>query len=906
MSTIDSFVGRATELHELGELLDQSGEPVAVFLVGEAGVGKTALLEAAIGASATADTQVLWARATAAEQSSSYAALDDLIRPALGRLTGLPEPQRRALAAALLLEEAAVPVEPRLVGLAVLSLLRSLRVPVRLAVDDWQWLDAASRAVLSFALRRLDPADAKLIATLRSGEADDALGALLHSLPDGYAREYEVGPLDVPTLGRLVHARTGAWLAPPVLKRLHEACSGNALMALEMVRAREARPATDVRRLLGRRIALLSADARAALRFAAALAQPSPEAVEAAMPGPGRGARGIEEALAAEVLVRDGRRLRFSHPLLVSAVEERTPPSEWRSIHARLAELTADPEQRAHHLAAAADGPDAEVATALERAASRATARGATIAAAELAERAAALTPENDGTLRTRRLLAAAQAEMTIGDGQATRAALEAVIEREPTGPSRAIALHRLADIVTDGTAPQLAEAALVEAGADDALLADIHLSLSNIALFGGSSGRALAHGDAAVRHAETSGEKLLFARALSQLAFVRFSHGEGLQREALLRADSLEREADGLPDRTALEVLGMQLYMSGELAEARELLTAERDRARARGQLDHESSTELLLAEVELRAGRWRPAEDHARRNFEMMRGAELWNAEPAARWACAAVDAHRGRVSSARDHAEAGRQRALEMGDLAFATRCAHVLGFLALSLGDAKEAARHLRCVRDDMAKLGNREPGMFCTDPDVAEALLGTGDIEGARKVQAWLEKRGRALGRTWSIATAMRCRGLIAAAEGRTVDAVADLEAALAAHDAVPQPFDRARTLLALGTAQRRAKRRAEARTSLDTALAIFEELGAALWVQRARAEMARLGGRRAQDRDELTPTERRIAEEVAAGRSNREVAATLFVAERTVEANLTRIYRKLGVRSRSQLARVLR
>jgi predicted ATPase len=124
--TIDSFVGRAAELNELGELLDRSGEPRAVYLVGEAGVGKTALLEAAVAVSAAADTEVLWARATAAEQSSSYAALDDLLRPALGQLPRLPEPQGRALAGALLLEEAAVPVEPRLVGLAVLSLLRSL------------------------------------------------------------------------------------------------------------------------------------------------------------------------------------------------------------------------------------------------------------------------------------------------------------------------------------------------------------------------------------------------------------------------------------------------------------------------------------------------------------------------------------------------------------------------------------------------------------------------------------------------------------------------------------------------------------------------------------------------------------------------------------------------------------
>jgi DNA-binding CsgD family transcriptional regulator len=906
MPTIDSLVGRETELHELGELLEPGGMPVSVFLVGEAGVGKTTLLEAAAKMAVAADARVLWARPTTAERSSSYGALDDLLRPVIGSLSRLPEPQRRALAGALLLEEIAIPVEPRLVGLAALSLLRLLDTPVLLAVDDWQWLDAASGAVLSFVLRRLDPADATLVATVRSGEADDALATLLRSLPAGQAREFEVGPLDAPALGRVVHARTGAWLAPPVLERLHEACAGNALMALEIVRAPEARPTTDVRRLLGRRIAALSADARAALRYAAALAEPSPEGVEAAMPESASGARGLEEALAAEVLVRDGRRLRFGHPLFAAAVEERTPPSEWRSVHARLAELTADPEQRAHHLAAAADGPDEEVATALERAARQATARGATIAAAELSERAAALTPEEDRTLRTRRLLAAAQAEMTIGDGQRARACLEAVIEREPAGPPRARALHRLADIVTDGTGPQLAEAALAEAHGDDALLADIHLSASVIALMGAGASHALAHAEAAVRHAEAGGETRVLAAALGHLALVRFCSGEGLQREALLRADSLERQVDGRPwDSTAREVLGAQLYVSGELAEGREVLTAERDRARARGQFDHEIMAVLLLADVELRAGRWQLAEDHARRNLEMTLGAELWNAEPAARWACAAVDAHLGRVPSARDHAETGRRLALGVGDLAFAARCEHVLGFLALSLGDAKEAARHLRRVRADLARIGNQEPALLAVDPDIVEALLGAGDVNGAREVQAWLEQRGRAQRRAWTIATAMRCRGLIAAAEGRVDDALADLNEALAAHDAVPQPFDRARTLLALGVTQRRARRRAQARTSLKAALAVFEELGATLWVQRARAEIARLGGRPAPDRDELTETERRVANLAASGRANREIAAELFVSERTVEANLTRAYRKLGVRSRTELARRL-
>ena len=348
-----------------------------------------------------------------------------------------------------------------------------------------------------------------------------------------------------------------------------------------------------------------------------------------------------------------------------------------------------------------------------------------------------------------------------------------------------------------------------------------------------------------------------------------------------------------------------MQLYVNGDLAEARQMLTSELERGQARGYLDHESFALLLLTELEVRAGRWQLADDYAWRTLELTLGSDIWNNEPAGHWGRALVDAHLGRVEPARTHAEAGRRQAAELGDLLFATRCSHVLGFVALSLGDAEAAVFHLAPLRASEARLGIREPAAFCIGPDLAEALVLSGDLDAAREIQAELEARGRELGRPWAVATALRCRGLIAAVEGRSGDALADLADAVALHDDVQQPFDRARTLFVLGTVQRRAKQRAEARTSLEAALALFEELGAALWSDRARAEIARLGGRRAKDSDELTETERRIAELAADGRSNREIAGELFVSERTVEANLTRAYRKLGVRSRTELARRL-
>ena len=233
-----------------------------LFVEGDAGVGKTALVEAV---AATARSRVLRARPTAAEAASSFAGLHDLLQPVIGGLARLPVPQRRALAAALALEDSPGQVDPRLVALACLSLLASVDGAVLLAVDDWQWLDTATLAVLTFVLRRLDGGEVKAIATVRTGEADEPLAALIRSLPDGLALELRLTPLDRGALRELVHARTGEWLPPPALARLHDTCAGNPLLALELIRAPGAERATDVRRLLAppaRRSA--AGDARAA------------------------------------------------------------------------------------------------------------------------------------------------------------------------------------------------------------------------------------------------------------------------------------------------------------------------------------------------------------------------------------------------------------------------------------------------------------------------------------------------------------------------------------------------------------------------------------------------------------------------------------------------------------------
>ena len=264
--------------------------------------------------------------------------------------------------------------------------------------------------------------------------------------------------------------------------------------------------------------------------------------------------------------------------------------------------------------------------------------------------------------------------------------------------------------------------------------------------------------------------------------------------------------------------------------------------------------------------------------------------------------IAAHRGRIEDARARAQAAVARAEAEGMYVAQSGHRWVLGFIELSLGDATAALGYLR----RSFELHNP----FTLDPgqpnlgDLLEALIAVGDLDEAEEVLATWEERALKLDRAWALAILARCRGLLLAARGDLDGAFASFERALAEHARSTDPFHHARTLLALGRTQRRAKKRAAARTTLEDALAHFERLGAPLWAEQTCAELARIGGR-APSNGELTEAESRIAMLVAEGRTNREVAAALFLTVHSVETTLTRVYRKLEVRSRAELAHLL-
>jgi len=276
-----------------------------------------------------------------------------------------------------------------------------------------------------------------------------------------------------------------------------------------------------------------------------------------------------------------------------------------------------------------------------------------------------------------------------------------------------------------------------------------------------------------------------------------------------------------------------------------------------------------------------------------------------PELEFPAAVIAAHQGRLDNARANAEravAGAGAEAE-GIGLDRSLYAGLLGFIELSAGDAPAALPHLRRAHE-LRNLFMLEPGMRLELADLLEALIAVGELSEADEVLTIWQERADALDRAWALAILARGRGLLLAARGELEGAFASFDRALAEHARGADPFQHARTLLALGRTQRRAKRRGAARTTLEEALAGFERLGAPLWAEQARAELARIGGR-TPSRGELTEAEQRIAQLVAEGRTNRDVAAALFLTEHSVETALTRVYRKLGVRSRAELAHLL-
>jgi DNA-binding CsgD family transcriptional regulator/tetratricopeptide (TPR) repeat protein len=907
-------LGREEELRVVGRFLDALAEgPAACVFEGDAGIGKTALWRAGVASARAAGLRVLSCAPGQSEAALSFSSLADLLSDVEPQvLAELAAPQRDALEVALLRGgRSGAVASQRAVATATLSVLDHLAAstPVVVAVDDVQWLDPPSARALEFVARRLERRPVGLLLSLRTG-GSVPLG--LDRSPLGARLELiRVGALSAGVLHQLIKSRLDATFSRAVLLRIHRATGGNPFFALELAAsllsagspaAGEALPVPeDVRELVAGRLRSLPGTTREMLLFAAAMPNPTVDALTRAVRASSTQIRArLAGAEQAGVIKADGESVGFMHPMFASAIYAAASNEERRQAHRRLAELATSTEQRARHLALCTEESDGAVALTVAEAAGEVRRRGAPEAAVELTELAIRLTPADASDERDRRALELGYYLVEAGDPERARGVVLDVADRP--GPLRARALLDLAglDYWGEGSVPAVArcEQALIAAEGDRALEAACHAELAIYCDF--DALRCERHARAALELLDAAGgaaDPDTLVDALLATARASLLLGRGLPSDPIERAFRSESLASESIHRSRVGAqLGQWLKYVDDFAGSRARLEAALSQAVEEGDEGSMPNQLMHLAQLECWSGNWSLASRYAEESFELAEQVgQSFGGPPAMR---ALIDVHVGNVERARSTISE-RLEFVEEKSLAVPLYL-RALGFLEFSLGDAAAAEVHLSRTVELTESFGILEPGVFRVHADLIESLIITGSIDRAEAMLEDLLARARASGVPWSLATGARCRGLLLAARGELDAAEEAFADALTAHERLPMPFERGRTLLGLGLLLRRRNLRRRAGECLEHAHAIFEDLGAPLWAERAQRELRPLGGRPT-SRLTLTPSEQRVAALAASGLTNRQVAAALFISPKTVESNLARVYRKLKIRSRAEL-----
>ena len=909
----ESLLGRAHECVVLEGLLGdiRRGESRSLVLRGEAGIGKTALLDY-LAASAS-DLRILRAVGVDSEMELAYASLHQLCGPLLDRLESLPSPQRRALETVFGLG-AGAPPDRFLVGLGVLGLFSEVgeERPLLCVVDDAQWLDRASALTLAFVARRLLAEPVGIVLAAREpGEA-------LQHLP-----ELEVCGLNDGDARALLTSAVQFKLDERVRDRIVVETHGNPLALLELPRGLRATQLAGGLGLLGahtlsgrieqsftRQLEMLPDDARRLQLIAAAEPLGDPLLLWRAAERLGIAPAAADVAEAEGMLVID-QHVTFRHPLLRSAVYRSAAAEDRRAVHLALAEVTdrdADPDRRAWQMALAAAGPDEEVAVELERSASRAQARGGLTASAAFLERAAALSSDPAG--RAARLLAAARSTRNAGAlGAAGRllsaVQTEALDELGQTGAEilrgqiafdqhhahdaarlLAVAARRVEQVDAvlarktylealtaamrvgdqDGpagmrTVARAARDAPEPAGspdATDALLDGFALLLTEgYGAAAWSLRRALELVVSQGPATDDRGHWLWFAFGGNATTLAQEMWDASAWHALSARYEEFSRDVGALVQlQFALNMVAWVKVFEGDLTDASVMLDEVRRIAEAIG-TPPISYTDIVVAA-------WRGHE---------ARAAELIEAT-----AAQATEAGLGRVVNFADYARAVLYNGLARHP-------------------EARDAAR--TAFERDLA--GH---GPFVV-PEVAEAAARTGDTELLSSALAWLTERTRVTPTDWSLGLEARLRALMAE------DEVADgfFRESIGHMQRTPIRVELARAHLVYGEWLRREGRRKDAREQLRIAERMFTEMGVEAFAARTRSELLATGEkarrRTIETRDDLTAQERQIAGLAREGLSSREIAARLFLSPRTVEWHLRKVFSKLGIHSRRQLATAL-
>ena len=891
-------VGRENELAWIDSLLDAARvESRVVTIDAPAGSGKSAVLHTAAEQAAQVRATVLNCRPSAVEAQYGYAALGDL----LGSIRSFDDVEpvpRRALERALLRADGTEPLDPRAVGLGCLSVLQQLAAlgPLVLLVDDVHWLDVPSADALTFALRRLPERGVLVLGARRTGEPGPALPG--DTVP--------LAPLSDPSMMTLLSQLAiggERHLTTRELRSIVAAANGNPLFAIELARHAARLPPS----ITGHLTVPASLDAVIDLRFdEVSLPVIDALAVVALLAKPritDLGPLGIVPEI--ELAERDGivgtaaGRVQFRHPLYAAAVLQRITPSARRRLHARIAAATENVAARQWHSALAADQPDHGLAARLADHAGVLSARGAGDQAAEFAVLAANLTP-SDAPERHERHVTAARLSFQRGEADLANEMLAeaAQLDPAPAGKVRELMVRATVEFSL-GSAVAARQHALdaLTFCTDDTERVEVHSILARVSY--DNFDRTTEHATIAMELAEhCEVEPAMLANVLAARAGEAFMAGHGLDRAMFERAIAVERSSNTFTANSAYSAFAVLLKIADELDESRDMLL------QVLHDNDDEGSLPFVLShlpQIEVWTGHWDLAEDYAQRHLAAALRTGQHDQATQARVNLALLDVHRGDVSAAAMLAEEVCASGRQMGDIWTERNGLGLLGLVAMAEGDAPRAVAMLGRWHDLAEQMALREPGYCRMQSDYVEALVATGAIDAAAGYADFMIASAQRLGRPSLLAGAQRAGALVAAARGDRDAAVGLGAAAVDGFAATPLVFEHARAQLTLGQIHRRFKEKAAARSALEAALATFDRLGAERLAERTRQDLARIGTRTTHV-TALTETELRVARLAAKGRTVRQVGDELFISPKTVEANLTRVYRKLGLSGRAELA----
>lgn len=902
------LIGRASERQLIDRLLAGArlGESGVLLVTGEPGVGKTALLEDA--ASGTDGMQLLRATGSETERDIAFGGLLHLLRPALGLLDDIPPPQAEALAAALALRPG-TPGDRFAIGAATLSLIcrYAERAPVAILVDDLQLVDEPSAEALMFAARRLmaDP-----IALILAVRADDLSEAAV-----GVPR-LRLGGLDLPSSRDLLES-SSAGVTEDQLGRLHQATAGNPLALLELAADPETWeqsspaaplpvPAT-VAGAFARRMRSLDDDTRAALLVAAATGG-DVRTTAATCERLGIDPAALTTAQTAGLVDLRHGPVRFRHPLLRSAVYASANVDQRRATHAAVADALADedPDRHAWHLSEATWTPSSAVADLLDATAVRAADRRAYAVAATAYERAARLTPEHRTWVA--RMMSAAEAAWFAGAGRRALSILDEIDDVAEAVPShtrvRALELRAAISARTGSLheSRKLVERAAEELDDPDdtvVLLADaIHASF-----YLGDAPSLLALAERTESAMTTVTDPRARALGLMATGMARIVVGRGGADQIRAALPLLTSSEELRAEHGRLPWLMLAPLFLRDADTGDELRQAVRE-ARNRAGVGALPALLFHVARDEATTDRWARAEANYTEAIRLARETgqttELATSLAGLAW----LESRQGKEIGCRAHADEAltlcQPRHIHLGEawVLFA------LGDLELGLGNPAAAVEQFDKLTGLLDTLGVSDPDLS-PQPELVDALIRLRREAEARTAAHRYLNTANAKGQPWACARAERAVGLLAPDD--EIDH--HFRAALQIHERTLDRFEVGRTLLGYGSRLRRARRRVDARPQLREALAVFDELGASRWSDQAAAELEATGEtvrrRGPADIAALTPQELQVSLLLAEGRTTREAAAALFLSPKTVDYHLRKVYTKLGIRSRAELADLL-